>query len=594
MMQIPDRFQPLAALHCISGTLLSLALLATPAAVLAGGGHSHGNEFEGGTEASQPTGPIQVDADTAKRLGIKVEPVTRQRLAIGIKTTGQIETLPSKTVEVTSPISEATVVELLVEPGASVKAGQPVAVLSSPELVEMRVESQEKRAEGEADLQQAQANLKLAQQNLERQGQIAAADIAQARTEVQVAQEQYDRDLDLVNAGAIPRRQMLESQARLAEGKAELAKAMSRREVLEAEAELKRAQSAVEVAQSRIRLSNATYQTRLQQLGTRANAKGMVVVTAPISGRVADREVTLGQSFEDAGGKLMTIVNDSRVYATANIYEKDLDKVQTRQQVRLKIASLPDRTFIGRIAVIGSVVEGETRVVPVKAELDNPGGQLKPGMFAELEVITDRTATALTAIPTSAIVEANGKQLIYVQKGNAYQPVEVTLGQTSGDMVEIKSGLSEGDLIVTQRAPQLYAQSLRGGGKPKAEGDEHGAEEEGEEHSAEEEGEEHSAEEATSSAKSGLPLPFWLMVPVGGAAIAAGAFWLGRHTQRRLVPAYEGAEKTLPGIYLPNGSAAQGKFDQTHKAPSGVENNHHEPKTQIGKQKSGSHHHSDS
>jgi cobalt-zinc-cadmium efflux system membrane fusion protein len=98
----------------------------------------------------------------------------------------------------------------------------------------------------------------------------------------------------------------------------------------------------------------------------------LVTVTAPISGTVSDREVTLGQAFEDAGGKLMTIVNDSRVFATANIYEKDLDKVKTGQSAIAKVASLPNRTFSGQIAVIGSVVEGETRVVPVKAELDNP------------------------------------------------------------------------------------------------------------------------------------------------------------------------------------------------------------------------------
>jgi cobalt-zinc-cadmium efflux system membrane fusion protein len=53
--------------------------------------------------------------------------------------------------------------------------------------------------------------------------------------------------------------------------------------------------------------------------------------------------------------------------------------------------------------------------------------------------------------------------LVYIQNGNAFQPVEVKLGQTSGDLVEVKSGLFEGDKIVTQRAPQLYAQSLRGG-----------------------------------------------------------------------------------------------------------------------------------
>lgn len=54
-------------------------------------------------------------------------------------------------------------------------------------------------------------------------------------------------------------------------------------------------------------------------------------MTAPISGIVSAREVTLGHTLQDAGGKLMTIVNDNRVYATANIYEKDLDQVKTGQ-----------------------------------------------------------------------------------------------------------------------------------------------------------------------------------------------------------------------------------------------------------------------
>ncbi len=544
MMSNSSLSQPPAPLRCWSGAILSLILLTAPAAVLAHGGH--GDEFHGGGETSQASGSIQVDVETAKRLGIKVESVKRQQLAIGIKTTGQIETLPNKKVEVSTPIP-GKVVELLVEPGASVKAGQPVAVVAAPDLVELRVNSQEKQVEGEADLQKAQADLNLAQQNLEQQRQIAAADIEQANTELKVAQEQYDRDRDLVNSGALPRRQMLESQAHLAEGKAQLAKAMSRREVLEAEAELKRAQSAVTVAQSRIRLSSATYQARLQQLGTRANDKGLVTVTAPISGTVADREVTLGQSFEDAGAALMTIVNDTRVFATANIYEKDLDKVKMGQGVSVKVASLPNRSFTGRIAVIGSVVEGETRVVPVKAELDNSGGVLKPGMFAELEVLTDRTATAILAIPSSAVVEANGKQLVYIQNGNAYQSAEVTLGQTSGDMVEVKTGLFEGDLIVTQRAPQLYAQSLRGGSQAQKG-------ENKQEHSSIQN---RSTERSRRSPKSKIQnsLPWWLVIPAGGgvAAIAAGSFWLGRRTKPQLTSASNAlVHNTNNGATSPN------------------------------------------
>lgn len=515
MNQMSKHSQIPVAIAKVSGALLSVVLLASPIAVLAHGGH--GEDFQGGSEATVAPGSVQVDAQTAKRLGIKVEPVNRQRLAVGIKTTGQIETLPNKQAEVTAPIP-GTVTELLVEPGAYVKANQPVAVLAAPELVALSVASQEKKAEGQADLQQAQADLRLAQQNYQQYIQIAKADIAQAQSQLAFAQERYDKDKLLATEGALPRRQALESQTQLAQAKAALTKVSSRQEVIAAQAQLKRAQSAVEVAKSRIRLSDTAYQTRLSQLGNRANAKGLVIVTAPIAGKVADREVTLGKSFQDAGGKLMTIVNDSQVFATANIYEKDLDLVKAGQEVIVKIDSLPNRSFTGRITVIGSVVEGETRVVPVKAELINSNGQLKPGMFAQLEVLTNQTSKNILVIPRASLVEANGKQLVYVKNGNGYQAAEVTLGQTSGDLVEVKSGLFEGDKIVTQRAPQLYAQSLRGGGKA-------------------EEGES-KAEESTSSTNttsSSGQLPWWMIIPVGGL-FSVGAFWVGRRTKPQLAP----------------------------------------------------------
>lgn len=567
MMLKSSRSKPSAPLHCVSGAILSLILLAPPV-VLAHGGH--GDEFQGGSETSQTADSIQVDADTAKRIGVKVEPVKSQRLAVGIKTTGQIETLPNKQVEVTTPISGTRVVDLLVEPGAKVTAGQPVAVLTAADLVELRVNSQEKRAEAQADLQQAQANLKLAQQNYQRYVQIAAAEIAQAQSQIDFAQEKSDKDRVLLAKGAIPRRQALESQTQLAQAKAGLTSANSRRDVIEAEAELKRAQAAVTVAQSRLSLSDTAYQTRLQQLGTKANSQGQVTVTSPISGRVADREVTPGQAFEDAGGKLMTIVNDSRVYATANIYEKDLNKVKNGQPVSVKVASVPNRTFTGRIAVIGSVVEGETRVVPVKAQIDNSSGVLKPGMFAELDVLTDQTPKAILAVPSAAVVEANGKQTVYVQNGNAYQAVEVTLGQTSGDMVEVKSGLFEGDLIVTQRAPQLYAQSLRGGSNTQEA----------------KEKEAPSQAQATKGNNNSLRAPWWLLGAAGGSAIAvafaAGAFWSGRRKTHR-VPVYPEpgyvAEESSNGYsksksYLSEPDDRQGLVS-TDKIPPLIDDNHH-------------------
>lgn len=511
-----NRTRPSSAFRRLSGTLLSLILLSAPTAALAHGGH--GDEFQGGDHAAQPTDGIQVDADTAKRIGLKVESVAKQQLAIGIKATGQIEASPSRQVEVTNPAG-GTVVKLFVQPGDTVKQGQALAVITSAELAQLRVEAFDRQAETSGTVQEAQTNLLLAQQNYQQQQRIAQTAIDQARTELRIAQEQYDRDIELAQQGALPRRQSLESEARLATARKALTEAESRLQVLEASADLKRAQTAVQVAQDRAKLSTATYGTRLRQLDAAPNADGTITITAPIAGRIADREVTLGQSAQDAGAPLMTIVDDRTVLATANIYEKDLKQVAIGQPVRVTVAGFPDRTFEGRVTVVGAVVEGETRVVPVKAEIENLDGALKPGMFAELEVTTSRTTASVLAIPRSALVEVNGKQMVYVQNGGAYQPVEVTMGETAGDWVEVKSGLFEGDMIVTQRAAQLYAQSLRGGSKAETK-----------------------AEPATeASAAPNLPLPWWLILPIGGA-IAGGAFWAGRRTQSKLVPALVPAE----------------------------------------------------
>ena len=575
-MRISNRFQgSTPVLNFVSTLALSLILINAPTSVLAGAGHDHGSgAFQGGSE---PSGQVEVDELTAKRLGIKVESVKRQRLDVGIKTTGKIETLPSQRVQVTTPIPGAKVVELLVEPGARVRKGQPVAVLTSPDFVNLRVESQEKLAQAQADLQQSLADLKLAQQNYNRYQNVARAEIAQAQSQVAFAQEKYSKDKKLADNGALPRRTALESQTQLTQAQAELAKANRRGDVIEAENQLQRAQAAVKVAKERINLSNSTYQTRLAQLGAIANKKGLITVTAPIPGQVADRQVTIGQSFEDSGSKLMTIVNDREVFATASIYEKDLGKVKIGQPVKVKVASVPNQIFTGRIKRIGSVVEGETQVVPVQAEINNASGQLKPGMFADLEVVTDKTSASVLTIPNSAVVDANGKKIIYVKNGNAFQSVEAEFGQTSGNLIEVTSGLFEGDAVVTQRATQLYAQSLRGGSKKE---DDHDHDHD------------HDHSEETNTSTNNFPLPLWLIATLGGTVVAASAFavgtWSGRRSQRRMVPAYAGAvdsEFIIPSELEENIQSQN--FDE-------IENNHHEPTTQIGQLESTSKNNSDS
>jgi membrane fusion protein, heavy metal efflux system len=481
-------------------TLLSLALL-TIAPTIARSHAGHGNEFQGGAKAGATTA-IKVDAETAKRMGLKAESVRQARLPFGLKATGQIEALPSQQVEVTAPVG-GTVVRLLVSPGESVAAGQPVAVMTSPDLAELRTGALDRRVDAIAEIQQAETDLRLAQQTYKQQQRIAQAEVQQAKTTLSFAQEKYDRDKDLVVNGALPRRQFLESETELATAKASLAETESRLDVLQAGADVERARSAVEAAQSKLQLSANTYATRLQQLGAAANPDGTITITAPISGVVADQDVTQGESTQDAGRAIMSIVNSNQVQVSANIYEKDLKQIEVGQRVRVQNDSA--QGFTGRISVIGAVVEGESRVVPVKAVLDNPNGQLKPGMFTELEVLTDATPTAVMTVPSEAIVETNDKKnIVFVQNGETYQPVEVTLGRTAEGTVEISNGLFEGDVVVTQRANQLYAQSLKAAPKDAA----------------------HEGATVAPVSQTDNATSWWIIAPVGGI-MTIGTFWAG-------------------------------------------------------------------
>ncbi len=496
-----------------SSMALSLLLLTNPTLVLAEGGHG-ASEFS--NSGSGPK-PVELDASAAQQVGIKAETVVLKQLAFGIPTTGQIEATPDRKVAVTTPVT-GTISQLMVKPGDSVSAGQAVAVLYSPELAGLGVEASTKRAEAEADVRKAQAGLRRSQQNYEQQNKIAAADIQQAKTSLSFAQERYDKDKVLLERGAIPRRQLLDSETKLSEAKAVLAKAEGRLELSNSLAELKSAQSDVQVAQSRVGLSDATYRTRLAQLGSSSNPDGTVTIRAPISGTVADRAATQGESAAGPGTPLMTIVNESRVLAVANVFEKDLDQIRAGQPVRVTVKSLPNRIFNGRVTVVGSIIQGQSRSLPVKAELENPDGALKPGMFAKMDVVTDRTYAAALAVPKSAIVDANGKSLVFHQEaGNVYEPVEVTLGRTAGDLVEVKSGVKAGDRVVTQGTTLLYAQSLQGG-KAKEGG---------------EKGSEGGGEKTAATTQSGM-LPWWLMLPLVGA-IAAGTYWLGRRSKTPVI-----------------------------------------------------------
>jgi membrane fusion protein, heavy metal efflux system len=131
---------------------------------------------------------------------------------------------------------------------------------------------------------------------------------------------------------------------------------------------------------------------------------------------------------------------------------------------------------------------------------------------------------------------------VFVQNGEAFEPVEVTVGRRAGDQVEIQSGLFEGDQVVVQGALQLYAQSLRGGGEA-------------------------AAPEATEPVRSGFVVPGWGW-GLGGVAIAAAAFYLGRRSRPTAVAALNGHIPSPPTDLVLTASRSDAVATEADHRPS--------------------------
>jgi cobalt-zinc-cadmium efflux system membrane fusion protein len=132
--------------------------------------------------------------------------------------------------------------------------------------------------------------------------------------------------------------------------------------------------------------------------------------------------------------------------------------VRNGQGVKVTTTAFPGTTFSGRVIFINSVVDPDSRTVKVRTEVPNPDGRLKPDMFANVEIITDVSSAAIS-LPQSAVLENNGKSIVFVAEGNAYKQRQVQVGIKSGDRVEIIDGLSAGDRVVTKGNYLLFQQS---------------------------------------------------------------------------------------------------------------------------------------
>ena len=184
------------------------------------------------------------------------------------------------------------------------------------------------------------------------------------------------------------------------------------------------------------------------------------ILRASLGGVVTKFEVAVGELVEP-DRELMTISDISTVWVLADVYEKDLAKIKVDTDVNIRVDSYPDRVFVGRLTYIADTIDPQSRTVKVRCVVPNRDGALKLDMFAKVSVpTTDSHKTLL--VPASAIQQIESQSVVFVrQSPSRFERRFVEVGVSAGDVVEIKSGIRDGEIVVGAGSFYLKTALLR-------------------------------------------------------------------------------------------------------------------------------------
>jgi len=172
-----------------------------------------------------------------------------------------------------------------------------------------------------------------------------------------------------------------------------------------------------------------------------------VTFPSPATGVVTVKKALQGMRFMP-GDELYQVTDLSAVWVMADLAEQDIGQVKTGAMARITTTAYPNETFQGRITYIYPTLNAQTRTVPVRLELANPGGKLKPAMFAQIELPVGGSRPVL-AVPDSAVLDSGTRRIVIVQTApGRFEPREVELGERGENGVEIRKGVREGEQVV--------------------------------------------------------------------------------------------------------------------------------------------------
>ena len=334
-----------------------------------------------------------------------------------------------------APQTSGKVIAVGVDIGSPVRRGQMLIRLDEGEP-KLKVD------QATAQVQQAKAAVRQAEEKIGlRPGQAfdpdRVAEVAAAKVTLELAEKNLKRAEKLIESGDVSRSFYDDQRAR--------------RDQLKEQYEVQLAQArqnyaAVDVARTNVANAEAALALAKKNLS-------YAFIPSPIDGFVTERTADLGE-YVSPQQKVATVVRTNPLRIRIDIPEQAIPEVRVGQSVSITTSSWPDKNFSGRVARIAPNVSASSRTLTVEAEIDNSGGALKPGQFATVRILQERSEPAVLVPARAIVTEAGVSRAFVIKDGHAEQRI-VSTGQTEGDLIEIRSGIAADEQVATSNLEQL-------------------------------------------------------------------------------------------------------------------------------------------
>ena len=317
---------------------------------------------------------------------VQIVAVEKSRLPRALRLTGSVAYNGFRTTPVFTAIG-GPVQEILVSPGQTVHAGQPLLTVSSPDY------------------------------------SVARSAYIKARSAFQLADKNYQRARDLYEHHAIAERDLQQAES----------------ERSQAQADLQSTEDVMRVLGLKDPEGNVKNPPKLTS---------KIPVIAPAGGEITERLVGPGQLLQAGTTQCFTISDMSTVWVLVNVYQNDLRYVHIGDDVAITTDAFPD-TFHGKISFLSPALDPNTRTLQARIVTANPGKKLKKDMYVNATVQAGAIVDALTVPDAAVLRDTENQPFVYAQAGtNQFARRPVTVGDSHNGRTQIAAGLKEGERVV--------------------------------------------------------------------------------------------------------------------------------------------------